>query len=102
MFSLLFAEEFKGSLLGNITGLLELLERLEARGVLALGNDASLLGLHQILLGQATGSVLGRPVPDLGLGTNGHHGTTLLLLVLILVLVLILLILAGLVRHSIF
>lgn len=84
----MLAEEFKSTLLGDIARLLELLESLEARGVFTLRNDATLLGLHQILLGQATGSVLGSSVPDLRLGARSHHSTTLLLLLLVLLLVL--------------
>ena len=41
--------------------------------MLLLGHDAALLGLHQVLLGEATGSVLGRAVPDLGLRARGDH-----------------------------
>ncbi len=41
--------------------------------MLLLGDDAALAGLHQILLGEATGSVLGRSVPDLRLGASRHH-----------------------------
>jgi hypothetical protein len=66
-------KKLEGTLLGDISGLLQLLESLEASRVLLLGHDAALLGLHQILLGQATGSVLGRAVPDLGLGAHGDH-----------------------------
>ena len=35
--------------------------------MLLAADDATLLGLHQVLLGQPTGSVLGRAVVDLGL-----------------------------------
>jgi hypothetical protein len=71
--SLLLLKELERALLGDIARLLELLDRLLARGVLLLGNDATLLGLHQVLLGQATGSVLGRAVPHLRLGANSGH-----------------------------
>jgi hypothetical protein len=94
VFSLVLAEEFKSSLLGDVACLLELLHSLEARGVLLLGHDAALLGLHQILLGQATGSVLCRAVINLGLGAHSHR--TALLLLLLLLLVLLLLVLASL------
>lgn len=77
---LLLLKELEGALLGNIASLLELAESLEARGVLLLGNNATLLGLHQILLGQATGSVLGRTVPNLRLRANRHHLTTRLVI----------------------
>ncbi len=72
-----------------------MLESLEASGVFTLGNDATLLGLHQILLGETTGSVLGSSMPDLRLGANSHHSTT----ILVIVLVLILLILTSVVDH---
>jgi len=73
--SLLLLKKLEGALLGDIASLLQLLERLLARGVLLLGHDAALLGLHQVLLGQTTGSVLGRAVPDLRLGANSRHLT---------------------------
>jgi len=41
--------------------------------VLLLGHNAALASLHQILLGQATGSVLGGAVKHLGLGSRSHH-----------------------------
>jgi len=41
--------------------------------VLLLGHDAALASLHQVLLGEATGSVLGRTVPHLGLRASGDH-----------------------------
>jgi hypothetical protein len=65
--SLLLLEKLECALLGNISCLLELLHRLEASGVLLLGDNATLSGLHQILLGEATGSVSGSPVPNLRL-----------------------------------
>jgi len=74
----LLFEQLEGSLLGDIARLLQLLERLEARGVLLLGHDAALASLHQVLLGQATGSVLGRSVVDLGLGANRYNLATAL------------------------
>jgi hypothetical protein len=77
---LLLLKELEGALLGNIARLLELAERLEARGVLLLGHNATLLGLHEILLGQPTGSVLGRSVPDLGLGASSNHSAAILLI----------------------
>ncbi len=43
---LLLFEQLEGSLLGDIARLLQLLERLEARGVLLLGHDAALASLH--------------------------------------------------------
>lgn len=50
--------------------------------MLPLRNNATLLGLHQVLPYKSTGSVLGRTVPDLRLGACRHHGTALLLLIL--------------------
>lgn len=90
-------KQLKRALLGDIASLLQLAQGLEARGVLLLGHDAALLGLHQILLGQATGSVLGRTVVDLGLGAHCDHATLLLLALLLL-----LLILASVVRHFLY
>jgi hypothetical protein len=71
--SLLLFEKLKRALLGDIASLLELLERLLARRVLLLRHDAALAGLHQILLDQPTGSVLGRAVPNLRLRANRRH-----------------------------
>ncbi len=69
-------EELEGSLLGLEALGVKTLESLLARGVLTLGYDTTLLGLHQILLGQATGSVLGGSVVDLGLGAHSEHLAT--------------------------
>lgn len=44
--------------------------------MLLLGYNAALASLHQILLGQATGSVLGRSVKHLGLRARGHHSAS--------------------------
>jgi len=46
--------------------------------VLPLANNATLLGLHEVLLGQPTGRVLRRAVVHLALGANrdlraAHH-----------------------------
>ena len=71
--SLLLLKELEGALLGDIASLLQLLQGLEARGVLLLGYNAALASLHQILLGQTTGSVLGGAVKHLGLGSRSHH-----------------------------
>lgn len=72
MFSLLLLKKLECSLLGDIARLLQLLERLQPRSMLSLGYDAALSGLHQVLLGQPTGSVLGRAVPHLGLRARCH------------------------------
>ena len=60
-------EELEGALLGDISGLSQLLDCLEACCVLGLGYNAALAGLHEILLLEATGGVLGRAVVNLGL-----------------------------------
>ena len=64
---LLLLEQLERALLGDVASLLQLSQRLLARGVLALGYNAPLARLHQVLLDQATGSVLGGAVPDLSL-----------------------------------
>ena len=64
---LLLLEELERALLGDVALLLQLRQRLLARGVLAFGYNATLARLHQVLLDQATGSVLGGAVPDLRL-----------------------------------
>ena len=74
--SLLLLKKLERALLGHITGLLQLLQGLQARSMLLLGHDAALASLHQVLLGQATGSVLGRAVPHLGLRAYRDHLTT--------------------------
>ena len=64
---LLLLEQLERALLGDVASLLQLRQRLLARGVLALRYNAPLARLHQVLLDQATGSVLGGAVPDLRL-----------------------------------
>ena len=64
---LLLLEELERALLGDVASLLQLRQRLLARGVLTLRYNAPLARLHQVLLDQATGSVLGGAVPDLRL-----------------------------------
>ena len=66
-------KELEGALLRLEALSEQLLDGLLSSGVLLLGNDATLLGLHQILLSEATGSVLGGSVIDLRLGANSHH-----------------------------
>jgi len=70
-------EELEGALLGDISGLSQLLDCLEACCVLGLGYNAALAGLHEVLLDQATGSVLGGSVEDLCLATNCDHAAHL-------------------------
>ena len=67
-------EELEGSLLGLEALGVKTFECFLARSVLALANNAPLSGLHQILLGQATGSVLGSSVEHLGLGAHSDRG----------------------------
>ena len=67
---LLLLEELERALLGYVASLLQLRQRLLARGVLTLRYNAPLARLHQVLLDQATGSVLGGAVPDLRLGAD--------------------------------
>ncbi len=69
----LLGKEAELALLGDVAQLAQLLDCLLASSVLAAADDATLLGLHQILLGQATGSVLGRSMVYLGLGSNGGY-----------------------------
>ena len=71
-------EQLEGALLGYIAELAQAQDGLLASGLLAAADDASALGLDQILLLQATGSVLGGAVEDLGLGADGlDFGATL-------------------------
>ena len=67
---LLLLEELERALLGYVASLLQLRQRLLARGVLTLRYNAPLARLHQVLLDQATGRVLGGAVPDLSLGAD--------------------------------
>ena len=72
-------EKLEGSLLGNIASLAETGESLEARRVLLLADNATVLGLHEVLLCQATGRVLGGTVPHLsGTARGGNLRATLL------------------------
>lgn len=64
-------EQLEGALLGYVAELAQAQDGLLASGLLAAADDASALGLDQILLLQATGSVLGGAVEDLGLGAQG-------------------------------
>lgn len=69
-------EELEGALLGHIAHLLELLNSLEASGMLLTAHNATGLRLHEVLLGQATGSVFGASMVHLGFRANGatiHH-----------------------------
>jgi len=69
-------EELEGALLGLEALGVKTLESLLACSVLLLRHDATLSGLHQILLGQATGSMLGSSMKHLGLGAHSDCGTS--------------------------
>jgi hypothetical protein len=69
-------EKLEGALLGLEALGVKTLESLLTRSVLLLADDTTLLGLHQILLGESTGSVLGGSVVDLGLGAHSDHLST--------------------------
>jgi len=74
----LLAHQLEGALLGLVTLCEELLDRLQASRMLLLAYNATLPGLHEVLLGQPTGSVLCRAVKHLALGANrdlraSHH-----------------------------
>ncbi len=69
-------EKLEGALLRLEALGVKTLESLLARSMLLLADDATLLGLHQILLGESTGSVLGSSVVDLRLGAHSEHLTT--------------------------
>ncbi len=58
-------KQLEGALLGDKASLAEAREGLEAGRVLLLADNATILGLHQILLHQATGRVFRRTVPNL-------------------------------------
>jgi len=68
----LLGEELELTLLGDEAGLTQAVDGLEARGVLLLADDATLVGLHQILLLEATRRAKGGAVKYLGLGTDGE------------------------------
>ena len=68
-------KELELTFLGRIAQLTQTLDSLEASSVLATRHNLALV-LHQVLLGQTTGSVLGRAVVHLRLGANCHLRTT--------------------------
>lgn len=92
----LLAEQLEGALLGHIAELAEALDRLLARRVLLLAHNATRLRLHQVLLRQTTGRVLGRAVENLGRAARGHHGAALLIIAIHAILA------SGIIRHRIF
>ena len=68
-------EQLEASLFGLVAGLLQALQGLLACRVLLAADNAPLLGLHEVLLGEAAAGVLGGSVVDLGLGADGGHTT---------------------------
>jgi len=69
----LFLEQLECALLRLIARLCEALQRLLARRMLLLGNNAPLLRLHQVLARQPTARVLRRAVIDLRLCAHRRH-----------------------------
>ena len=67
------AHQLEGTLLGLVARRKEMLNGLLARRMLLARNDATTV-LHQILLLQAAGRVLGRAVVDLRLAARRHLG----------------------------
>ena len=63
----LLLEELEGSLLGLEARLVKSLNSPQADRVLLSADDATLLGLHQILACQTSGGVSRSAVPDLSL-----------------------------------
>lgn len=77
---LMLLEELECTLLGLVTGLCEVLQRLLAGSAGLAANDASTLVHEQVGLCQATAGVLGCAVEDLGACTScdhtaGHRGS---------------------------
>ena len=67
------SKKLECTLLGLVARLQQALQRLLAGRVLLAADNATLLGLHEVLLCQPTTGVLGRSVVDLCLGTDGGH-----------------------------
>jgi hypothetical protein len=65
--SSLLLEKLERALLRDVACLLQVLERLLAKRMLLLADNAALLCLHQMASGQTTGCVFRGAVPDLGL-----------------------------------
>ena len=70
---MLLAKELERPLLGLVARLAQARQSLLPSRVLPATNNATLLGLHQILPGQPTTRVLGGSVVHLGLGTHCRH-----------------------------
>jgi hypothetical protein len=66
------AEELEGTLLGLVALTGEVLEGLLAGRHLLATDNAVVLVLDKVLLGETPGGVLGSSVINLGLGSNGH------------------------------
>jgi hypothetical protein len=77
-------EELEGALLRLVALAGKILKRLLAGRHLLAADDAVVLVLDKVLLGEATGGVLRAAVVNLGLGSNGHHLGHLILLTAIL------------------
>lgn len=68
----MLVEQTERALLGLVALAGQVLQSLLAGHHLAAAHDAAMLVLHQILLLQTTGRVLGGAVEHLSLGTNSH------------------------------
>ncbi len=69
----MLVEQAEGALLGLVALAGQVLQSLLAGGHLLAADDATVLVLHEVLLLQTTGSVLGSAVEHLSLGTNSNH-----------------------------
>ena len=76
----LLAEKLECPLLRLVPRLNKVLERLLAKSVLLLGNDATVLVLHEVLLLEATARVVRRAMPDLRVRTDSAASTAHLLI----------------------
>jgi hypothetical protein len=77
-------EELEGALLRDVAHLTQTRDGLLSSGVLLLAHNATLPGLHQVRLLEATGRVLGRAVENLSSAAHSHHGSSLLSLLSVL------------------
>lgn len=80
----LLRKEAELALLGDVAKLTQRLDGLLARSLLTTADNATTLGLHQVLTRQTTGSVLGSSVPDLSLCSNSGDLATSLNIVAVL------------------
>ena len=67
-------EEAEGTLLRLVALAGQVLQGLATGGLLAAADDATVLVLDQVCLGEATGGVLGGAVVNLGLVANSDRG----------------------------